>query len=79
MLTWPRLGLHAKPCGILNTLGCYSPLLAMLDHVVEERFLKPENRALVLARHRPSELLASTGGVTSGAGRKMAGDCPIPC
>ena len=38
-------------------LGYYSPLLAMFDHAVEERFLKPENRALVLARESPSELL----------------------
>jgi uncharacterized protein (TIGR00730 family) len=44
IVTWAQLGLHAKPCGILNVLGYYSPLLAMLDHAVEERFLKPENR-----------------------------------
>jgi uncharacterized protein (TIGR00730 family) len=57
VVTWTQLGLHAKPCGILNTLGYYSPLLQMLDHAVEERFLKPENRALVLARDHPAELL----------------------
>ena len=57
VVTWTQLGLHAKPCGILNVVGYYSPLLAMLDHAVEERFLKPENRALVLARHSASELL----------------------
>jgi len=56
-VTWTQLGLHAKPCGILNVLGYYSPLLAMLDHAVQERFLKPENRALVLARELPSDLL----------------------
>src|ERR1035437_4666703 len=57
VVTWTQLGLHAKPCGILNVLGYYSPLLAMLDHAVEERFLKPENRALVLARESAAELL----------------------
>ena len=57
VVTWTQLGLRAKPCGILNVLGFYSPLLAMLDHAVEERFLKPENRALVLARDRPADLL----------------------
>jgi uncharacterized protein (TIGR00730 family) len=57
VVTWSQLGLHAKPCGILNVLGFYSPLLAMLDHAVEERFLKPENRALGLARDQPTELL----------------------
>jgi uncharacterized protein (TIGR00730 family) len=57
VVTWTQLGLHAKPCGILNVFGYYSPLLAMLDHAVQERFLKPENRALVPARELPSELL----------------------
>jgi uncharacterized protein (TIGR00730 family) len=55
--TWTQLGLHAKLCGILNVLGYYTPLLAMFDHAVDERFLKPENRALVLARESPAELL----------------------
>jgi uncharacterized protein (TIGR00730 family) len=57
VVTWTQLGLHAKPCGILNVLGFYSPLLRMFDYAVEERFLKPENRALVLARDKPGELL----------------------
>jgi uncharacterized protein (TIGR00730 family) len=57
VVTWTQLGLHAKPCGILNVLGFYSSLLRMFDHAVEERFLKPENRALVLARDKPAELL----------------------
>jgi uncharacterized protein (TIGR00730 family) len=57
VLTWSQLGLHAKPCGILNVSGYYTPLLAMFDHAVEERFLKPENRALVLARNSAAELL----------------------
>jgi uncharacterized protein (TIGR00730 family) len=57
VVTWTQLGLHAKPCGILNVLGFYSPLLRMFDYAVEERFLKPENRALVLARDKPAELL----------------------
>jgi hypothetical protein len=57
VVTWTQLGLHAKPCGILNVLGFYSPLLAMFDHAVEERFLKPDNRALVLARDKPADLL----------------------
>jgi len=57
VVTWTQLGLHAKPCGVLNVLGYYSPLLAMFDHAVEERFLKPENRALVMARESPADLL----------------------
>ena len=57
VLTWSQLGLHAKPCGIVNVLGYYTPLLAMLDRAVQERFLKPRNRALVLACETPLELL----------------------
>jgi len=57
VVTWTQLGLHAKPCGILNVKGYYSALLRMFDHAVEERFLKPENRALVLARESPADLL----------------------
>ena len=57
VLTWSQLGLHTKPCGILNVLGYYSPLLAMFDRALEERFLQREHRALVLARDSPAELL----------------------
>jgi uncharacterized protein (TIGR00730 family) len=57
IVTWAQLGLHAKPCGILNVLGYYSPLLAMFDHAVKERFLKQENRGLVLARDSVVKLL----------------------
>jgi uncharacterized protein (TIGR00730 family) len=57
VVTWTQLGLHAKPCGILNVLGYYSPLLAMFDHTVKERFLKQENRGLVLARDSVVKLL----------------------
>jgi len=57
VLTWAQLGLHAKPCGILNVLEYYSPLLAMFDHAVKEQFLKVENRRLVLARDSSASLL----------------------
>jgi uncharacterized protein (TIGR00730 family) len=57
VLTLSQLGLHAKSCGILNVLDYYTPLLRMFDRAVEERFLKQENRALVLAGESPAELL----------------------
>ena len=57
VLTWAQLGLHAKPCGILNVLDYYTPLLVMFDHAVREQFLKPENRRLVLARESACELV----------------------
>jgi|ERR1700678_1927039 hypothetical protein len=62
VLTWSQLGLHAKPCGILNILDYYTALLRMFDHAVQERFLKPENRALVLAGESPAALLQALEG-----------------
>src|ERR1019366_2636149 len=57
IVTWAQLGLHAKPCGVLNVLRSSSPLRGSADHAVEERFLNPENRGLVLARESAAELL----------------------
>jgi hypothetical protein len=56
-VTWSQLGLHRKPCGLLNVCGYYDSLLALLDHAVEERFLRPENRALVLAEAEAEPLI----------------------
>jgi hypothetical protein len=53
VVTWPESGLHglhAKPLRHLEELGYHSPLLRMFDHVVEKQFLKPENRASMLAQ-----------------------------
>ena len=64
IVTWAQLGLHAKPCGLFNVNGFYNPLLHLLDHAIEEGFIKPNQRDLIvvesdfrtllerLARHR---------------------------
>lgn len=57
VLTWAQLGLHAKPCGMLNVYQYFDALLAFLDHAVEERFLKSEHRALVITADTPSDVL----------------------
>ena len=57
VLTWSQLGVHGKPCGLLNVAGFYAPLLALLDHAVAERFLKPRNRALAIADDNAARLL----------------------
>src|SRR4051812_25425508 len=46
--TWAQLGLHRKPCALLNVAGYYGPLEAMLDHAVDQRFLRPETRAMLV-------------------------------
>ena len=48
ILSWAQLGLHAKPVGILNINGFYDYLILQLDKMVEEGFLRPENRSLLL-------------------------------
>lgn len=57
VLTWAQLGLHGKPCGILNVDGYYDPLLALFDHAVRERLLRPEHRSLALTDTDPARLL----------------------
>lgn len=47
VLTWAKLGLHNKPCGLLNTLGYYNDLLSFFNRCVNEHFLKPEHRSLL--------------------------------
>ncbi|HEX2224649.1 MAG TPA: TIGR00730 family Rossman fold protein [Thermoanaerobaculia bacterium] len=55
--TWAQLGLHPKPCGLLDVQDYYSPLLAFLDHMVRERFLRDTHRAFVLVDTDPTLLL----------------------
>ena len=57
VLTWSQLSIHTKPCGLLNVAGYYDPLLALFDHAVLEKFLRPEHRALVLEETDPDRLL----------------------
>ena len=58
MLTWTQLGLHSKPCGILNVEGYYDPLLALFDRAVAEQFVKPAHRRMVIADRCPESLVA---------------------
>ncbi len=57
VMTWTQLGLHRKPCGILDVEGYYDHLLAWLDHAERERFLRPEHRALLVNAATPAALL----------------------
>ena len=57
VLTWLQLGLHHHPVGILNVNGFYDFLLKQMDVMVEQRFLKPTNRELVITSADPIELV----------------------
>ncbi|MCP9767811.1 TIGR00730 family Rossman fold protein [Lacihabitans sp. LS3-19] len=57
ILTWGQLGLHKKPVGILNVNGFYDHLLAQMDFMVDEGFLKKENRNLLVFDENIDSLL----------------------
>jgi uncharacterized protein (TIGR00730 family) len=56
--TWAQLGIHAKPLGLLDVAGYYEPLVAFLDHAVQERFLRAETRTMLAAGESLDDLLA---------------------
>lgn len=58
VLTWGQLGMHRKPTGLLDVGGYFEPLIAFLDRMVSEGFLRPEHRALVLVEREPEALVA---------------------
>ena len=55
--TWHQLGFHAKPVGILNTLGYFDHLLAFFDHATAEGFVRPASRAIVVSDSDPAALI----------------------
>jgi uncharacterized protein (TIGR00730 family) len=55
--TWSQLGIHHKPCGVLNVRGYYDHLAAFLDHAVGEGFLRPQHRAVLSVASEAAELL----------------------
>lgn len=57
ILTWAQLGIHQKPCGILNVENYFTSLLTMFDHAVAEGFLRDLHRAMILAATEPDGLL----------------------
>ena len=57
IVTWAQLGLHQKPVGLLNAGGFYDPLLAMMDHLATEGFVRSEHLGLVVKDTAPGALL----------------------
>ena len=58
-VTWTQLGVHRKPCGLLNVGGFYAPLAAFIDQAVTEGFIKPIHRAMIVVDDDPERLLNS--------------------
>ena len=57
VLTWAQLGMHAKPCGLLNVENYYGQLLAFLDHAVQEMFIHAPHREMILSAVDSSDLI----------------------
>jgi len=57
ILTWAQLGIHAKPCGLLDVGGYYQRLVQFLEHAVAERFLKPAHAAMLMVERDAATLL----------------------
>ena len=57
VLSWAQLGIHNKPCGLLNVEGYYDPLIKFLDDAVAQDFVKPKHRALLIVESEPTALL----------------------
>ena len=56
--TWAQLGMHDKPCGLLNVAGYFDPLLQFLDRAVAEKFVREVHRQMVIVESDPRELLS---------------------
>ena len=67
--TWGQLGLHAKPCGLLDVAGYYRPLLAFVDQGVAEGFIRPAQRHTLVVDDDAARLidrLAAVGAPAAG-------------
>ena len=57
IVTWAQLGFHAKPCALLNVNGFYDPLLHLVDHAIQERFIKASQRGILIVESEIKALL----------------------
>ena len=57
IVTWSQLGIQIKPCALLNIEGYWDGLLNFVNHAVNEDFVRPENRELIVVGATPEEVL----------------------
>jgi uncharacterized protein (TIGR00730 family) len=55
--TWAQLGLHRKPCGLLDVERYYAGIVDFLEHAVRERFVREEHRAILMVERDPRRLI----------------------
>ena len=61
-ITWSQTGAHEKPVGLLNVNNYYAPLLAAIDHAVNEGFIFKEHRDALFCDSNPNKLLDAMAG-----------------
>ena len=61
---WMQLGLHAKPCALLNIHGYYDPLVKFMEQMVESQFVKPEQLSQLIVAREPAEALGRMANFT---------------
>ena len=57
VLTWGQLGIHQKPCGLLNVKGYFDKLMGFIDHTAGEQFLEKKSHSMILLDDTPDGLL----------------------
>ena len=57
MLTWSQLGIHRKPCALLDVDDYYGKLAEFLDHAVAQRFITPQHRAMLIVERDAESVL----------------------
>ncbi len=73
ILTWGQLGIHNKPCGVLNVAGYFDSLIGFLDHAVQEGFLTDEHRRMIPVESEPGKLLARMEKYAPAEGERLMG------
>jgi uncharacterized protein (TIGR00730 family) len=76
-LTGAQIGLHSKPVGLLNTLGYYDPLLALVEHARAEGFIYNEHQGLLVSAATPEKLLEAMKAYTPPAGLERWVERPL--
>jgi uncharacterized protein (TIGR00730 family) len=57
VITWSQLGIHGKPCGLLNVAGYFDHLIGMFDYAQARGFISAANRTIVIEADKPDGLI----------------------
>ncbi|XP_039045530.1 cytokinin riboside 5'-monophosphate phosphoribohydrolase LOG7 isoform X1 [Hibiscus syriacus] len=57
VITWAQLGIHRKPVGLLNVDGYYNSLLSFIDKAVDEGFISPASRCIIVSAPTAKQLV----------------------